>query len=553
MLGRAGVATPGGGARSAAEQGSTPPTFRVPGASIAARAGASGIARESQAGGGPRQAGVAGGQGRGHGAPAPANGRSTADAAHEGRPLGDGEGADATDDEGFQPVRRRGWRRAQGAGESNTGTQADTAGRARQDRGGDDDAHVEGAADACDDGPPTPRTLRREWLDEVAIVRRLKGQGLAGDHPAMQAACAARDAAEATWREAKEPVPTAVRLARAQARLDRAIEVQGEAYRALCEYEREHAEKVAVLRSRVEEERERVRARRQQLAAVQAEVGAEGMGARVQTRQGAAVQQVHTAISGTVAPTIAALVEQLDSSTPAWGVLNGLLGTLADSQSALEKALAQGPVAQSFDIAGGDDGVGAGGVDEDDDDHGEESEWSESHELGEEDAAAQHKGAGTHASGGDGARSARTVAAEEGQPMDTEDWWWGTSHADWQGGSRWQACGHGKWSKSSWADAYEQGGDEESGEGDPPPAARRRLEPVPAAGAGGGGAAAAGDATDEGQRRRQHEGRIQRVVAAAIDAGVQPLTSAGEELLQLDARQLEEWIATHFPAGASVQ
>ncbi len=135
--------------------------------------------------------------------------------------------------------------------------------------------------------------------------------------------------------------------------------------------------------------------------------------------------------------------------------------------------------------------------------------------------------------------------------MGTGDWW-DSPYTSWQGGSRWQACGHGKWSRSSWADAYELEQSTERAEGDQPPAARRRLEPAPAAGGGSGGAAAAGEAADGEQRRRQHEEKVQRIVLAAIDAGVQPITAAGEELQELDPRQLDEWIAEHFPAGMHV-
>jgi hypothetical protein len=138
------------------------------------------------------------------------------------------------------------------------------------------------------------------------------------------------------------------------------------------------------------------------------------------------------------------------------------------------------------------------------------------------------------------------------QPMDTEDWW-GSPYAQWRGASRWQACGHGKWSRSNWADAHEQERAEECAEDDSPPAARRRLEPAPAMGGVNAGTVPSGEAAEEGQRRRLHEGRIQRIVLAAIEAGIQPITPAGEELQQLDARQLEEWITEHFPAGANVQ
>ncbi len=356
MLGRAGVGAAGGGAGGTAAQRLAPPTHRVPGASIAARASSAGNSGGGQVVGGPRQAGAAGGQGRGQDSSTSTFTRNTATTADDGRPSGGTAGDDATDDDGFQPVRRRGWRRARDSGGRGDELDADADGDCGDGQeGGADAGDAQGgeAGVGGDNGPPTPRTLRRVWQDEVAIVRRLKGQGLAGEHPAMQAACAARDAAERSWREAKDPAPPAVRLARAQARLDRAIEIQSEAHRALCDYEKEHAEKLAALRSRLEEDRARVRTRRQQLEAIQEEVGAEGMGARVRARQGAAAKQVHTALCNTVAPTIAALVEQLDSSTPAWGVLNGLLGTLADSKSVLEKAFVPGPAAQSYDIAGG--------------------------------------------------------------------------------------------------------------------------------------------------------------------------------------------------------
>ncbi len=95
---------------------------------------------------------------------------------------------------------------------------------ARDEAGGNDE----------EDGPqaPTPSALHRAWQDEVAVVRQLKSQGLAPEHPAMRAAAEARDVAEKAWRDAKDPVPASVRLARAQAKLDRAIELQGESHRA---------------------------------------------------------------------------------------------------------------------------------------------------------------------------------------------------------------------------------------------------------------------------------------------------------------------------------
>ncbi len=304
-------------------------------------------------------------------------------AADGGRPAEAATEGDAVGDDGFQTVRRRGWRRARDLQPHGDDADACDAGGPRREhsagadtqREGDDGGGVEEGGEA----PPTPNTLHRAWQDEVAVVRRLRKQGIAQGHPAMQAACAARDSAERTWRGAKDPAPAAVRLARAQAKLDRAIDIQSESRQALIEYGEAHRRKLAELHARLDEDKARVRHRRQQLEAVQEEVGAEGLGARTRARQSEAVRRVHSSLCGTVAPTIAALVEQLDSSTPAWTVLNGLLGTLSESKSTLEGAFSATPGTQRYDIA---DGAGADGEEgEWEEDWEEGSQWSESHDL----------------------------------------------------------------------------------------------------------------------------------------------------------------------------
>ncbi len=257
LLGRAGAVDNGGGP-SAARAASKPPTFRVPGASVAARVAADNATRANVA----AQGGVAGASP----AAAAANAR-TADAgggtrasaagsitgAANGQLGGMHSGFGDCDEEGFQPVRARGWRKArggQGTGVQGAADKADEEARAAQ-------------GDEVEQSHPAPSDLRRAWQDEISIARQLKHQGLATDHPAMRAACEARDAAESAWRSAKDPAPAAVRLARAQARLDRAIELQTETRNALADYEREHAAKLAVLHSRMDEDRTRVRLRRQ--------------------------------------------------------------------------------------------------------------------------------------------------------------------------------------------------------------------------------------------------------------------------------------------------
>ncbi len=159
--------------------------------------------------------------------------------AREGSTSRTGTNDDEGDDEEFQPLRKRGWRKARvtDAQDDDEATGGASGGNGGKD--GDDATREDGteAEAGAEESPPTPNTLHPAWQEEVAVVRRLKHQGLAPGHPAMQAACSIRDEAERTWRDAKDPAPAAIRLAGAQAKLDRAIEIQAESRQALMEYE----------------------------------------------------------------------------------------------------------------------------------------------------------------------------------------------------------------------------------------------------------------------------------------------------------------------------
>ncbi len=544
MLARPGDGSGVGGGGGTRKPEPVAPTFRVPGASVAARAAAASasVGGAATTGGAPK--------------PGPSPVTMPAGVAPPSTGATGSAGGTATDDgmddEGFQQVRPRAWRKGRGAAALGKPTGGDGACGAGE--GGDRDGDARegpndgGEDEGCAQGP-TPGELHRAWQDEVAVVRHLKSQGLAPEHPAMRAAGEARDAAERAWRGAKDPAPASVRLARAQAKFDRALELQGESHRALCEYEAQHKERLAVLRAKLEEDRDRVRARREQLEAVQAEVGAGAKGAQGTTEQGAAAREVHTAICQTVAPTIAALVEQLDTSTPAWSALNGLLGTLSTSTAVLEKAFAPQRPAQVFRISDATDtamaGTGSGGDDD------AWSEWSESHELHADDDADDQ---------GDGGATRSNTTGDTGGgaggdcDMGTGEWWGGHG-AGWEGATRWQECGYGKWARSgdSWADSWEQEHGGPTADPRQPPAARRRLEPAPptpqAMGSAGGSAIAVDEAALIEQRKRQHNERVQHIVLAAIDAGIQPITAAGDELCMLDPHQLDAWVAENFPAG----
>jgi hypothetical protein len=223
------------------------------------------------------------------------------------------------------------------------------------------------------------------------------------------------------------------------------------------------------------------------------------------------------------------------------------LGSLSSSKALLEEAIPAPRAAQSFDI--GDEGKGGEG---DGDGGWEGSEWSESHDVqGWADGDDHDDGGRTGQVGdGQGHASGQQYGHAQDECMGTGEWW-DAPCSQWNASARWQACGHGKWSRADWADAWEEEYAEDRGEPSQPAPARRRLEPAEAEAApkGPGDAAAAetGDAAQ--QRRKLYEARVGRIMRMAIDAGVQPITSTGEELHLLDPHRLDEWVSEHLPAA----
>ncbi len=510
------------------------PTHRVPGASVAALAAAN-----ASTGNRTTTVGATGGAASTAAAPTvtPNAGKAQAGGGAATR-------VSDVDEDGFQLVRGRLRREkaAMGSGGDAGGPSTTTNNEQRGERADDVDRGADDGEPAGEGAPPSPSELHQSWQEEVALVKRLRQQGLSTEHPVMAAACGARDQAERRWREAKDPTPATVLLGRAQTKLDKAIALQAESRQALIDHERAYKERLAVLQAKLEEDAERVRLRRRQLEDVQGQLGGGARGAGIKPEQGAAVMQVHGTICNEVAPALAALAEQLDSATPAWATLNGLLCSLANSKALLEQAVAP-TGAQAFDIGdAADQPLGGEGHCGDEAD----SMWSESHEVhgwGADDDGDKHH--------------PRRDCHDDDQSMGTGDWW-DSSQAQWHQhqhqSARWAPCGHGKWSRSSWADSWEQEQADQEGDAVPPAAARRRLEPR--ADAGGDPAEEAptpaptqqANAVDEAQRRQLHEQRVAKVVQSAIDAGIQPITQAGEELQLLDASQLEAWVAEHLPA-----
>ncbi len=540
-----------GAARAAAAAGKdVAPSFRVPGASLAARAS------DQQPAGQRRAPALA----------ATTNKGSTGGKAAEKVSVSTAAGNADIDEDGFQTVRPRGRARARagdaGGGEGGA-TDADDD-DAMGDAGGEtsrgDAADGAEAADCDGDGDlddvPTPAQLRRRWQEEIAVVKRLGQQGLPTGHPALVAACQARDSAEQAWREAKDPTPLAVRLSRAQSKVDRAIALQADTRAAIQKLEAEYKAQLAILEQKMDEDRDRVQLRRRQLEEVQAEAGAGVGGGGSVHRAGAdAARKVHNAMCNEMAPAVAALVEQVDSDSPAWKVLNGLLCQLATSQHELQQAFESAATdgqqqsgqqqqeqrrqPSTFDI--GDDHQHDRRAD------GEGSEWSESHDLRGQ--------VGTDAADdGWGPWQYPTRHDAHDQSMGSGEWW---DEPHWRTRTRWQPSRHGHWTRSSWADSWEE---EHQGEGEAGQGAakhRRTQEPAPAPTSGDAEPGLAGSATTSGgaeaaaaaERLRQYNERLAAIVSRAIELGIQPLTDNGEELQFLAPAQLEEWVATKLPSA----
>ncbi len=452
------------------------------------------------------------------------------------------------DEDGFQQVVRKG-RKPSTAADGGPGAQGDGRPSPMDTTDADDEGSRSGDIDAIgeqdgDTQAPTPADLQRAWRDEIALIKKLRSQGVQDGHPAMRAAIEARDAAEQAWRTSKDPAPQAVRLGRAQSKLDRAEVLQSEARAAIQEEERGHRERMATLRATLDECTERVTLRRRQVQEIQSEVGeAGGASSGLQRAQRAAIEEVHGTICKEVGPTLEALAEQVGTDTPAWATLNSLLAKLADSKATLENASA--PTAENFHIGGEDDTWEEG------------TEWSESHDM-----EGQRWGQGNAQC----VPSQREGQAHHSQAHDdragTTDWW-GSAPRRWGAAARWQPSGHGHWSRASWADQCEDAMDDDDDGGGQPPTARRRVErqsgedpqrrqatqtlqpPPPAAQE----SSASGSNDNAQERQNRHRERINRIIELAVESGVTPLTSSGEELYLLGPEQLEEWVAACLPAA----
>ncbi len=434
-------------------------------------------------------------------------------------------------------------------------------------RGGEQCEDLDAEDDDADAPQQEPTELRRRWAEEVALVKRLSRQGLPDGHPALVAAHAARDAAEAAWREAKQPAPVVTRLRWAQAKLARALELAEATGAAIEKAEAEHEKLMSQLHDRRADDDARVRKRQQAVQELQREIGGGDPVVRASDGGSAALLEACGGLCNAVGPELAALAERMPEGSDEWHAINRVLATLMDKQRRVEEAAGlhdTPPLA--FNIGDGDD--------DGPEDMSVASQWSESHELG----SAQEPGPGG-CGGGDAGMSAPHL---DGGWSD-----WGQDR--WQA-AHWRADQHGRWHRSSWADQWEaehgqaatwgsdpqaepaqgarRGGgehDEESGE----PSAKHRRQQVSgrAAAADGTSVVAAGsEAAAAAQASAavstaglsamgttgaaDYAAQVAEVVGRAINMGVQPITEEGQDLITLSPALLAHWVSEHLEQGA---
>ncbi len=485
----------------------------------------------------------------------------------------------------------------------------------------DDDAADDGEEEG-DGGPPDPMQLRQRWHQEVALVKRLARQGMDPQHPAMLAAYAARDAAESEWRRHKDPAPLATRLGWAQRRFDKAVALQAKTRERIDDLERDFKKQKDALEERLDADRERVDKRRRELEEVQAEAGGVAPRARRGAESGAikrACERTCDAMRKHVAPGLTALAEKLDTGSEEWTMLTAIVSALNESHDTLQQAVddAAEVGAQRYDMADGDDdasewseshdlpngdprasgadapragaavaagpgAVAATGAEAAAAASGQMHKRQHQHHNQHQQYVQQPQWGGCwqgqyygqqpqpqHCHGDDGWQRGGPMSGMDGhgRHLDTrdddamaEEAWENWGHAEWAAaGAKWMYCGHGKWQRSTWADAWEceqmeQGTPAEEEDADAPQRKNRRIDEQPAqqqlhqqspaapamdAGAG----SAASDAA------RAHDEMLSCIIARAMAAGIQPITQAGEELQLLDTNQLAAWAAENLPQG----
>ncbi len=205
----------------------------------------------------------------------------------------------------------------------------------------------DGDQEEWEDGP-TPEELRQRWLRECSAVKALAAQEKHSSSAALAAAREARDLAEQEWRRARKPAPLSVRMGFAQRKMDKAEAALTRIRLQLNEFDEETERRRDELCKRIQEADARYRSRVAQMDDLHAEAAglatdaAAGGTADRATREGA--------VCDMVAMELQAIAETLDEGDDARGRINLLLSKVATAAATAH------PQAEQYDI-GYDDGA----------------------------------------------------------------------------------------------------------------------------------------------------------------------------------------------------
>ncbi len=586
--------------------GSEAPTFRVPGASIAA------AAQQHAAGNQPAPATKGAGRSAAALGTAAAPARAAASGS-SGAQLGEASGRSGSgwteqtntssreckDSDGFIAVASRASRKKAATQEAHQGMQQQRQWRKEGGNGGEDEAmEVEGIDDDAEgrtgayeeewegdddwtwreeegeeehgDEQGDPAELKRRLDLEEATVRMLAREGMREDHPTMVAARAARDEAAEAWRASRTPHPIARRMGWAQRKLDRAIRSQEKAIEELAKFDEQVKVERSKLTEKLGEARDRVSKHKDALEALQVEASAE-LYSNKKSEKSNVCAKLAGGLREQVAPNVAALAAAVTEGTEAHKQVSLLMAHLESLQSELEKH-----------ASGKDDGHEAYHIG--DVEGPSEDEWSESHDVGgnggtvdmaahgrDEDAVPRWEASGhsrwskggidrsreeRRGKGGTDVAAASTPKEHCGSTTSTPPRAMGAT-----GTGTAQAGGKGAVGKDANArdaaeDDEQRGAKHRRGQttGDTAEAmaaaqdTARALEVMQehkeAASAGAFGSDAAIQAA-----ARVHAKNVSNITAAAIAQGVQPITAEGHDLITLDPHALNAWAGENLGAA----
>ncbi len=206
-----------------------------------------------------------------------------------------------------------------------------------------DDNEDEGGGDQEEwEDEPTPEDLRQRWLRECRAVKALAAQDKHSSSAALAAAREARDLAEQEWRRSRKPVPLSIRMGFAQKKLDKAEAALTRARLQLDEFDEETDRRRDELCKRIQEADARYRGRVAQMD----DLHAEAAGLANDAAAGGAADRSNQegAVCDMVAMELQAIAETLDEGDDARGRINLLLSRVATATAAAR------PQAEQFDI-----------------------------------------------------------------------------------------------------------------------------------------------------------------------------------------------------------